>query len=127
MTNRALGLKIGKLLDYIDGYELSIGCLPTTKDKSSYSYDDSTNEIIHHSWDESHHNGDSYNEGTTKHQIKDVGEEVLKRLMDIAMEQATREYDREQEEKRRKEKEKIVKTYLTTKLFGQSVDFIAGD
>jgi len=124
MSAKTLGIKIGKLLVYIDKYELNINCLSSSKDKSSYGYDETKNEILHHSWDESHHNGDSYNESTTNHKIEDVGEEVFETLMIIASNQAEREYDREQQDKEREEKKKLVKTYLTTKLFGQSVDFI---
>lgn len=128
MCSKSLGLKIEKLIDYLDKIDpLRIPYLETSREKNYFKYDKMSDEIVCQGWSEDYHYGDSYNEIEERHPIVEVGEKVYKTLMDKALSQAEREYDREQEEKKRVEKIKAVKTYLNTKVFGQSIDFILED
>jgi hypothetical protein len=130
MTNN-IEIKIEKLFEYFDRYErnkISFYFLrDTTRDCNSYSFNKIKQAITCHSWDESGHNGDSYNESDKDYPISEVGEKVYVALLEQAMEKAEKDYDSIQEKLERENKLKNVKNYLNSQIYDQSVAFILED
>jgi len=58
---------------------------------------------------------------------EDIAEKVFDSLLEVALEGVDQEFKNKEKEQKQREYDKRKKTYLNTKLFGQSFDFIKED
>lgn len=125
MSDAILGNKIKKLMDYLDdgfspnGGSLELYFLRKGHCFATYSYDEYNCALICSCWD-MNLSCQRYDEQLYFHRISDVGQKVYEELQKKALKKAEEEYEKFEKEERNKK----IRNFLNTKVYGKSTAFI---